>query len=115
MRKDIIDFVAYCLIYQQVKAEYQRSGRLLAPWELPEWKWDEVTIDFMMGLSHTRRKHDAICVVVDRLSKSAHFLVIRMNVPLESLADLYISEIVRLHDILRTIVSDRDSRLTSRF
>ncbi|CAN6459295.1 unnamed protein product [Victoria cruziana] len=101
MRKDIADFVAHCLICQQVKAEYQRPGGLLVQWELPEWKWDEVTMDFVMGLPCTQRKHDAIYVVVDRLSKSAHFLAI--------------SEIVRLHGIPRAIVSDRDPRFTSRF
>ncbi|CAN6476382.1 unnamed protein product [Victoria cruziana] len=114
MRKDIADFIAHCLICQQVKAEHQRPSGLLVQWELSEWKWDEVTIDFVMGLLRTQRKYDAIWVVVDRLSKSAHFLAIRANMPLESLADLYISEIVRLHGILRAIVSDRDPRVTSR-
>ncbi|CAN6456209.1 unnamed protein product [Victoria cruziana] len=72
-------------------------------------------MDFVMGLSRTRWKHDAIWVVVDRLSKSVHFLAIRMSTPLESLAELYVSEIVRLHGIPRAIVSDRDPRFTSRF
>ncbi|CAN6455602.1 unnamed protein product [Victoria cruziana] len=115
MRKDIADFVAHCLICQQVKAEHQKPGGLLVQWELPEWKWDEVTMDFVMGLPRTQRKHDAIWVVVNILSKSAHFLAIRASMPLESLADLYISEIVRLHGIPRAIVSDRDPRFTSRF
>ncbi|CAN6476307.1 unnamed protein product [Victoria cruziana] len=115
MRKDIADFVAHCLICQQVKVEHQRSGGLLVQWELPEWKWDEVTMDFVMGLPRTQRKYDAICVIVDRLSKSAHFLAIHAKMPLESLADLYISEIVRLHGILKEIVSNRDPRFTFRF
>ncbi|CAN6455534.1 unnamed protein product [Victoria cruziana] len=104
MRKDIADFIAHCLICQQVKAEHHTPGGLLAQWELLKWKWDEVT----MGLPHTRRKHDAIWVVVDRLSKSAHFLAIHASAPLESLAELYVSEIVRLHGIPREIVYDRD-------
>ncbi|CAN6453606.1 unnamed protein product [Victoria cruziana] len=99
----------------QVKAEHQRPGRLLSPWELPEWKWDEVTMDFVMGLPRTRRQHDAIWVIVDRLSKSAHFLAVRANMPLEGLAELYIREIVRLHGVPKAIVSDRDPRFTSRF
>ncbi|CAN6445407.1 unnamed protein product [Victoria cruziana] len=115
MRRDITDFVAHCLICQQVKAEHQRPGGLLTPWELPEWKWDEVTMDFVMGLPKTRRSHDAIWVVVDRLSKSAHFLAIRATLPLDALADLYIREIVRLHGVPKAIVSDRDPRFTSRF
>ncbi|CAN6458921.1 unnamed protein product [Victoria cruziana] len=72
-------------------------------------------MDFVMGLPRTRQKHDAIWVVVDKLSKYAHFLAICANMPLESLAELYISEIVRLYGIPRTIVSDRDPRFTSRF
>ncbi|CAN6483880.1 unnamed protein product [Victoria cruziana] len=72
-------------------------------------------MDFVMGLPCTQRKHDAIWVVVVILSISAHFLAICANIPLESLADLYISEIVRLHGILKAIVSDRDPRFTLRF
>ncbi|CAN6477452.1 unnamed protein product [Victoria cruziana] len=72
-------------------------------------------MDFVMGLPRTRRQHDAIWVVVDRLSKSAYFLAIRANMSLEGLADLYIREIVRLHGVPRAIVSDRDPRFTSRF
>ncbi|CAN6454199.1 unnamed protein product [Victoria cruziana] len=98
-----------------VKAEYQRPGGLLVQWEFPEWKWYEVTMDFVMGLPRTQRKHNVIWVIVDRLSKSAHFLAIRASMPLENLADLYISEIVRLHGIPRAIVSDRDPRFASRF
>ncbi|CAN6487123.1 unnamed protein product [Victoria cruziana] len=115
MKKDITDFVAHCLICQQVKAEHQRPSGLLVQWELPEWKWDEVTMDFVMGLPRTQRRHDAIWVIVGRLSKSAHFLAIRATIPLESLAYLYISEIVILHSIPRAIVSDRDPRFTSKF
>ncbi|CAN6444931.1 unnamed protein product [Victoria cruziana] len=115
MRKDITDFVAHCFICQQVKVEHQRPGRLLALWNLPEWKWDKVTMDFVMGLPHMRGQHDAIWVVVDRLSKSTYFLAIRANMSLESLADLYIQEIVRLHDVPKAIMSDRDLRFTSRF
>ncbi|CAN6483877.1 unnamed protein product [Victoria cruziana] len=72
-------------------------------------------MDFVMGLPRTQRKHDAIWVVVERLSKSAHFLAIRASIPLESLADLYINEIVRLHGIPSAIISDRDPQFTSRF
>ncbi|CAN6464962.1 unnamed protein product [Victoria cruziana] len=103
------------LICQQVKAEHQKPNRLLTPWELSEWQWDEVTMDFVMGLPHIRRQHDAIWVIVDRLSKSAHFLAVRANMPLEGLAELYIRKIVKLHGVPRAIVSDRDSRFTSRF
>ena len=72
-------------------------------------------MDFIIGLPRTRRQHDAIWVIVDRLTKSAHFLPVRNDDPLKKLAYLYVEEIVRLHGIPISIVSDRDPRFTSRF
>lgn len=72
-------------------------------------------MDFVVGFPKTRRNHDAIWVIVDRLTKSAHFLPIRISSSLDELSKLYIKEIVRLHGIPVSIVSDRDSRFTSRF
>ena len=72
-------------------------------------------MDFVVGLPLTGRKHDSVWVVVDRLTKSAHFLPVRTDYSLDKLAELYIKEIVRLHGIPISIISDRDSRLTSRF
>ncbi|GJT83075.1 DNA/RNA polymerases superfamily protein [Tanacetum coccineum] len=73
---DVATFVSKCLICQQVKIEHQRASGLLQPLEIPVWKWDEISMDFVTGLPRTQRKHDAIWVVVDRLTKSAHFLPI---------------------------------------
>ena len=72
-------------------------------------------MDFVVGLPLTRRKHDSIWVIIDRLTKSAHFLLVRTNYSLDKLAELYIKEIVRLHGIPISIISDRDPRFTSRF
>ena len=72
-------------------------------------------MDFVVGLPLTRRKHHLVWVVVDRLTKSAHFLPVRTDYSLNKLAELYIKEIVRLHGILISIISDRDPRFTSRF
>ena len=72
-------------------------------------------MDFLIGLPRTRASFDAIWVIVDRLTKSAHFLSICNNSSLERLAELYISEIVKLHGVPVSIVSDRDPRFTSRF
>ena len=72
-------------------------------------------MDFMTGLPWTQRQHDAIWVIVDRLTKSAHFLPINVEDSLEKLAQLYVDEIVRLHGVPVSIVSDRDPRFTSRF
>ncbi|KAL0285964.1 UNVERIFIED_CONTAM: Transposon Ty3-G Gag-Pol polyprotein [Sesamum calycinum] len=115
MKKDVAEFVARCLTCQQVKAEHQAPAGKLHPLTIPEWKWEKITMDFIVGLPRTFRKHDAIWVVVDRLTKSAHFLPIRQNDSLDKLAELYVSEIVRLHGIPTSIVSDRDPRFTSHF
>lgn len=115
MKKDIADYVTKCLTCQQVKAEHQVPSGLLQPIRIPEWKWDRVTMDFVSGLPLTQKKHDAVWVIVDRLTKSAHFLPVRTDYSLEKLAELYISEIVRLHGIPLSIISDRDPRFTSRF
>ena len=72
-------------------------------------------MDFMVELPLTRRNHDSIWVVVDRLTKSAHFLPVRTDYSLDKLAKLYIEEIVQVHEILMSIISDRDPRFTSRF
>ncbi|KAG8474747.1 hypothetical protein CXB51_031285 [Gossypium anomalum] len=115
MKRDISEFVSKCLICQQVKAEHQVPSGLLQPVLVPEWKWDRVTMDFVTGLPLTLKKKDAIWVVIDKLTKSAHFIPIRMDYSLDKLAELYISEIVRLHGVPLSIISDRDPRFTSRF
>ncbi|KAK5775809.1 hypothetical protein PVK06_043751 [Gossypium arboreum] len=115
MKRDISDFVSRCLICQQVKAEHQVPSGLLQPITIPEWKWDRVTMDFVSGLPLSASKKDAIWVIVDRLTKSAHFIPVRTDFSLDKLAELYVSQIIRLHGVPISIVSDRDPRFTSRF
>ena len=103
------------MVCQKVNAEHQVPLGLLRHIRIPEWKWDRITMDFLVGLPLTRRKHDLVWVVVDRLTKSAHFLLVRTDFSLDKLEELYISEIVRLHGIPISIISDRDPRFTSRF
>ncbi|KAL2248214.1 UNVERIFIED_CONTAM: Retrovirus-related Pol polyprotein from transposon opus [Sesamum indicum] len=100
---------------KQVKAEHQAPAGKLRPLSIPEWKWEKITMDFVVGLPRTFKKHDAIWVIVDSLTKSAHFLPVRVTDSLDKLAGLYISEIVRLHGVPISIVSERDPRFTSRF
>jgi len=114
-KRDVAEFVSKCLTCQQVKAKHQILAGLLHPLPVPERKWERITMDFVMGLPRTQKSHDAIWVIIDRLTKSAHFLPIRMEYSLERLAKLYIDEIVRLHGVPISIVSDRDPRFTSRF
>ncbi|GJT22234.1 retrotransposon protein, putative, ty3-gypsy subclass [Tanacetum coccineum] len=115
MKQDVATFVSKCMTCQQVKIEHQRASGLLQPLEIPLWKWDEISMDFVTGLPTTQKRHDAIWVVVDRLTKSAHFLPIRKNYGISKLAEIFRQEIVRLHGTPTSIVSDRDPKFTSRF
>ncbi|CAL1361076.1 unnamed protein product [Linum trigynum] len=115
MKKEVAEHVLTCLVYQKVKAEHQASAGKLQPLSIPEWKWEKVTMDFVYGLPRTQKKNDAIWVIVDRLTKSAHFIPIRWGCSLELLTKKYVEEIVRLHGVPVSIVSDRDPRFTSRF
>ena len=115
IKKDISEYVPKCLTCQQVKDEHQVPSGLLNPHPIPKWKWDNITMDFVSSFPLTQRKHDAIWVIVDRLTKSAHFLPIRLDYSMDRLADLYVNEIFRLHGIRVSIVSNHDPRFTSRF
>ncbi|GAA0165255.1 hypothetical protein LIER_20701 [Lithospermum erythrorhizon] len=99
----------------QVKIEHQRPPALLQTLPIPEWKWKHISMDFLMVFSRSVNRFDAIWVIVDRLTKSSHFLPIREDVSLDNLAKLYVKEIVRLHGVPLIVVSDRDSRFTSKF
>ena len=97
MKKEIALWVNRCLTCQRVKAEHQRPSGLLQPLKIPEWKWEHITMDFVVGLPLTKGKYDAIWVIVDRLTKSAHFIPINERYSLEKLANLYMKEIVSRH------------------
>ncbi|GJR15267.1 putative reverse transcriptase domain-containing protein [Tanacetum coccineum] len=96
-----------------VKVEHQRPSGLLQQPEIPEWKWDKITMDFITKLPKTKGGHDMIWVIVDRLTKSAHFLVMREDYSTERLVKLYIDEIVARHGVPVSIISDGDGRFTS--
>ena len=115
MKRHVWVFVRQCLTCQQVKVEHQKPAGLLHPLEVAEWKWEHATMDFVTHLPQTRQKHDAVWVIVDRLTKSAYFLAVRMTFALERFCRLYIREIVRLHGVPVSIVSDRDPRFTAYF
>ncbi|KAL5553920.1 hypothetical protein UlMin_041321 [Ulmus minor] len=115
MKRDVVEFISKCLTCQKVKAEHQRPGGELQPIEIPKWKWEQISMDFVVGLPKTTNGHDSIWVIVDRLTKSAHFIPIRVTYSLEQLAELYVKEIVRLHGVPKSIISDRDARFTSSY
>ncbi|GKA02821.1 putative reverse transcriptase domain-containing protein [Tanacetum coccineum] len=98
-----------------VKAECQKPSGLLVQPEIPMWKWERITMDFLTKLPKTSNEHDTIWVIVDRLTKSAHFIPTRETDSMETLTRLYIKEIVSRHGVPISIISDRDSHFTSRF
>ena len=115
MKRDVARYILKCAVFQQVKIEHQRPGGLLQSLPIPERKWDHITMDFVSGFPRTAQGHNAVWVIIDRLTKSAHFLDMKTTDTTETRAQLYIREIVRLHRVSLSIVSDRDSRFVARF
>ena len=116
MKKEVTQFVSACLTCQKAKVEHQKHSGTLQPLDIPVWKWDSIAMDFVTHLPCTVRGHDAIwVVVVDQLTKSAHFLAVNLKMSMAKLAQLYIWEIVRLYGVPSSIVFDRDPRFTSIF
>jgi hypothetical protein len=115
MKREIAKYVSECHTCQKVKAEHQSPAGLLKPLAIPKWTWDEVGMDFITGLPMTKNKKDMIWVVVDRLSKSAHFLPVNQKDNSEKLIEIYVKEIVSKHGVPEKIVSDRGSVFTSAF
>ena len=115
MKRDVAEFVSKCLVCQQVKAEQKKPGGLLYALEVPQWKWDSISMDFIDGLPRSTRGNTSIWVIVDRLTKSAHFTPVKSRRTASSLASLYLKEIVRLCWISFIIVSDRDPIFTCKF
>ncbi|GJX15251.1 reverse transcriptase domain-containing protein [Tanacetum coccineum] len=115
MKADIATYVSKCLTCAKVKAEHQRPSGLLVQPKIPEWKWDNITMDFVTKLPKTSQGYDTIWVIVDRLTKSAIFTPMRETDPLDKLARLYLKEVVTRHGIPVSIICDRDPRFASNF
>jgi hypothetical protein len=84
-------------------------------WEIPVWKWESISMDFIVGLPQTPKGHGSIWVIIDQLTKVAHFIAVRNDYRVEKLADLYIEHILRLHGAPTSIVSDRGTQYVSKF
>ncbi|GKC39923.1 putative reverse transcriptase domain-containing protein [Tanacetum coccineum] len=108
MKKDIVMYVSKCLTCSKVKTEHQKPSGLLQQPEILEWKWEKITMDFITILPRTSSGHNTIWVIVDRLTKSAHFLAIREDYKMERFARLYIHKIVARHGSERTIQTLED-------
>jgi hypothetical protein len=115
MKRDVAEYVALCDTCQRVKVEHQRPAGLLQPLQVPEWKWEEIAMDFIVGLPRTQSGYDSILVIIDRLTKVAHFIPVKTTYSGPQLAELYMSRIVCLHGMPKKIVSDRGTQFTSNF
>jgi hypothetical protein len=107
LKRDVATHVALCDVCQRIKAEQQRPAGLLQPLKVPKWKWEEIGMDFIVGLPYIRDGYDSIWVIVDRLTKVAHFIPVKTTYSGAQLAELYMSRIVFLHGVPKKIVSDR--------
>nr|GEZ38189.1 reverse transcriptase domain-containing protein [Tanacetum cinerariifolium] len=115
MKSGIATYVSKCLTCTKVKAEHQKLSGLLVQPKIPEWKWDNITMDFVTKLPKSSQGYDTIWVIVNRLTMSATFTPIRETDPMDKLARIYLKEVVTRHGIPVSIISDRDSRFASNF
>nr|GFA15298.1 putative reverse transcriptase domain-containing protein [Tanacetum cinerariifolium] len=115
MKADITTYVSKCLTYAKVKAEHQKMSGLLVQPKILEWKWDNITMDFVTKHPKSSQGYDTIWVIINRLTKSAIFTPIRETDPMDKLARVYLKDVITRHVIPFLIISDRDLRFASNF
>ncbi|WVZ75648.1 hypothetical protein U9M48_023683 [Paspalum notatum var. saurae] len=113
MKRETAKYVSECDVCQRIKADHLKPAGMLQPLAIPTWKWEDIHMDFIVGLPHTQKGYDSIWVVIDRLTKSTHFIPVKTTYRAKQYAELYISRIVSLHGVPRTITSDRGSLFVS--
>ena len=113
MKKEIVEYIARCMECKKVKVEHRHPTGLLKPLPIPEWKWEVVTMDFITEFPRTGKQDDSIIVVVEKLTKYAHFISLKTTHKVTDVADIFMKEVARLHGIPKTIVSNRDPKFTS--
>jgi hypothetical protein len=115
MKHEATHYVSECDTCWKVNADYMKPGGLLQPLSISEWKWDDISMNFIVGLPMTARKFDSIWVIVNRLSKSAHFIPVNTNYKVQKYAEIYIAHALCLHGDPKIIISDRGSQFVARF
>jgi hypothetical protein len=115
MKGETTEYLARCQDCQQVKAEHQHPTDLLQPLPVPEWKWETILLDFIIGLPKTHKQNDSIMAVIDKLSNSAHFIPVKSTLKAINIAEIFMKEIFRLHGIPKMVISDRDVKFTFAF
>jgi hypothetical protein len=115
MKVDITKYVVECDTCHWMKASHLKSVGVLQPLSIPMWKWDDISMDFIVGLPPTARKKDFIWVTVDRLTKTAHFITVHTTYSVQQYAQIYMDQIVLLHGIPKTIIFDRGTKFVAHF
>jgi hypothetical protein len=115
MTHETARYVSECNTCQNVKADYMKPGGLLQPLSILNWKWDDISMDFIVGLPLTAHKCNSIWVIVDRLTKSGHFIPVNTNYNVQKYAKIYIARVLCLHRVPKTIISDRGSQFVAHF
>jgi len=114
MKKDVRRIYEKCITCRKAKSRTQPHG-LYIPLPVPKEPWVDISMDFVLGLPKSKQGRDSIFVVVDRFSKMAHFIPCHKTDDTTNIADLFFREIVRLHEVLKSIVSDKDVKFLSYF
>jgi hypothetical protein len=115
MKREIAKYVSECDTCQRVKASHLKASGTLQPLPIPSWKWEDISMDFIVGLPNTSQKHDSIWVIIDRLTKTAHFLPVQTTYSTKKYAEVYLDQIIRLHGVPKTIISDRGAPFIAHF
>jgi hypothetical protein len=115
MKREIAKYVSECDTCHRIKADHLRPAGNLQPLSIPKWKWENICMDFIVDLPRTSRGYNSIWVIVNRLTKSTHFIPVATTYRVRQYAKLYISYIVCYHGILKTIISNRGSIFIARF
>jgi hypothetical protein len=115
MKHETAHYVSECDTCRKVKADYMKPVGLLQLLSISEWKWDDISMDFIVGLPLTAHKFDSIWVIADRLSKSSHFIPIHTNYNVQKYAGIYIAHVLCLHGVPKMIISDQGSQFVAHF
>jgi hypothetical protein len=107
MTREIAKYVSECDICQRVKASHLKTAGILQPLPIPSWKWEGISMDFIVGLPNTSQRYDSIWVIVDRLTKTTHFVPVHTTYNAKKYAKIYLYQIVHLHGVTKMIISDR--------
>ena len=115
MKREIAKYVSECDLCQRIKASHLKVAGTLQPLSIPSWKWEDISMDFIVGLPNTSQKQDSIWVIIDRLTKTAHFLPVHTTYSTKKYAEIYLDQVICLHGVPKTIISDRGAQFVACF